>query len=141
MYIYTHAHTHSFIHTYIHTESMVKTDEVQPLSTITGTGTAKGGFIPVYHVQVGGNLQKIMDETFHKSVVASYGSGAEGHDEFHHSEIERAYGLLVLNMDKNRIAPAHVDTSKEPDKAYAYAYRCVCVCVCVYNTCACACGY
>ncbi len=108
---------------------MVKTDEVQPSSSITGAAPVKGGFVPVYHVHVAGQLEKLMDETFRRAVVESYGPTAEGHDEYHQSDIERAYGLLVINMDKNRIAPADLDTSKQPDKALAYAYRCVCVCV------------
>ena len=61
-----------------------------------------------------------LDETFTKALAASYLGDAS--DDHHVTNQERAYGLLILNLDKNLIAPDDLDHG-DPDKERSYVYR------------------
>jgi hypothetical protein len=103
---------------------MRKSDLEQPSSSITGNYKSEGGggMIPVFDIHVEGRVEEALDTTFSKALASSY--LGTGQDEHHQQSQERAYGLLILNLDKNRIAPTDLDHHNSPDKSKAYAYRC-----------------
>lgn len=67
---------------------MKRTKDLQPVSTIRGTGAAKGGLVPVYDVIVSGGLEKEFDATFQEALQQTY--GMDGHhygDEYHDNQV------------------------------------------------------
>lgn len=102
---------------------MRKTDLEQPALSITGNyrSGGGGGMVPVFNVHVEGKVEEALDSTFSKALAASY--LGLGQDQHHAQGQERAYGILIVNLDKNRIAPDDLDHHNSPDKSKAYAYR------------------
>mmetsp|Transcript_56015 Transcript_56015/g.137363 ORF Transcript_56015/g.137363 Transcript_56015/m.137363 type:complete len:760 (-) Transcript_56015:34-2313(-) len=101
---------------------MHKSQDIQPMSTITGKVNTDGVFVPVFDVPVTASLEKAFDDTFARGMALSYGSPYYENIDDIQGEMARAYGIIILNLDKSKIAPREALQGPDPHLNYVYRY-------------------
>lgn len=108
-------------------ENMRLTSEVQHSDSITGSSGAdkasaaggdKKGFVSVYEINVQG---AVTDEL--ERVYQTYAKDKTKYDGSMSKRNEGVYGLMILNMDKELLAPAGLNKEGETATNFIYRYK------------------
>lgn len=104
-------------------KNMKLSSEVQHSDSITGAdkstqGSDKRGFVSVYDINVKGEVEDELERIYHiyaESTKSKYDSDVPMRDG--------VYGLMILNMDKELLAPAGLKKQGDAVTSYVYRYK------------------